>query len=269
MDWQPIPLHPRNPHTRLFPSSSTPNGIAHRPNTSSTATSDCQTATAFPLEDPSTSPPLPYQRNPYPYHQLHCIPPYLQQRTRNSKIQLTPPNSLISLLLLPEQRIILPLQAAHLPAYLSSGDKDLTAVSAGTSAATQDVSTNGLEFRPMIQEEKRREKGSNNNSCHLRKRGHFLQKVPPTHTPRSIPYHTTQPTTILCTTSAQTNSHKPPPPRPSNKTHLHLQQNPLDLLLSPQPPPPPSLSHLPQLPLTPLTQTLPTTPSPKNAQAPG
>lgn len=60
--------------------------------------------------------------------------------------------------------------------------------------------------------------------------------TPHTHTPRSIPYHTTQPTTILRTTSAQTNSHKPPTHRPSNKTHLHLQQNPLDLL-------PPLLSH--------------------------
>ncbi len=195
MDWQPIPLRPRNPHTRLFPSSSTPSGIAHRPNTISTATSDCQTATAFPLEDPSTSPPLPYQRNPYPYHQLHCIPPYLQQRTRNSKIQLTPPNSLISLLLLPEQRIILPLQAAHLPAYLSSGDKDLTAVSAATSAATQDISTSGLEFRPMIQEEKRREEKREATTTHAiyEKGGTFCKRYPPhTHTPiYPIPYHTT------------------------------------------------------------------------------
>jgi hypothetical protein len=222
MDWQPIPLHPRNPHTRLFPSSSTPNGIAHRPNTSSTATSDCQTATAFPLENPSYKPSPSISAQPLPLSPASLHTPLFPTRTRNSKIQLTPPNSLISLLLLPEQRIILPLQAAHLPAYLSSGD-NLTAVSARTSAATQDISTNGLEFRPMIQEEKRREKGSNNGSCHLRKRGHFLPKVPPTHTHRSIPSHTTQPTTILRTTSAQTNSHKPPTHRPSNKTHIHFQ----------------------------------------------
>ncbi len=262
MDWQPIPLRPRNPHTRLFPSSSTPSGIAHRPNTSSTATSDCQTATAFPLEDPSTSPPLPYQRNPYPYHQLHCIPPYLQQRTRNSKIQLTPPNSLISLLLLPEQRIIFPLQAAHLPAYLSSGDKDLTAVSAGTSAATQDISTSGLEFHPMIQEEKRREKGSNNGSCHLRKRGHFLQKVPPTHTHRdlshTIPHNL--PRSFAPLQHKQTAINPPPtdqatkPISTSNKIRS-ISSPPFSLTRTTTPPHP--------------THPNPPHPLAKNAQAPG
>jgi len=111
-------------------------------------------------------------------------------------------------------------------------------VSAATSAATQDVSTSGLEFRPMIQEEKRREKGSNNNSYHLRKRGHSLQKDPP-HTYTDLS-HTTQPTTILRTNSEQI-AISPPPDQATKPISTFNEIR--SISSSPHNPPPLSLSH--------------------------